>query len=194
MGSFHSPAVIPTFSHTSSSHSSFFFSSLILQAGDLTALDLRMLSSRTSTSPLLWTLPRAHHSSVTSLSCWASGTSTAPTTRIMLPMQTSVGGAGGGGASVSSSPAPSVHNGGGGSAVVPLQQLVVSGAKDGSIVVVDAQTGRIVSAMDKVRPLDAIPPTRECMHASYCTATSPIITYFLFTVLRCITWPLRTPL
>ena len=48
--------------------------------------------------------------------------------------------------STSSSPAPSVHGG----MVLPLQQLIVSGSKDGSVLVVDVQTGRVASAMDKV--------------------------------------------
>ncbi len=44
-----------------------------------------MISSRAP----LWTLHRAHHSPVSCLSCWASGTSTAPTARIsvQLPQQ-----------------------------------------------------------------------------------------------------------
>ncbi|GAX73065.1 hypothetical protein CEUSTIGMA_g518.t1 [Chlamydomonas eustigma] len=105
------------------------------EAGDLTALDLRMLSSRAP----LWSLPRAHHGPVTSVSCWASGTSTAPTTCISLPGNRA--GAAGlpTGASIS---APA--------AVVPLQQLMVSGSKDGSILVVDVQSGKVMDALDKV--------------------------------------------
>ncbi len=34
--------------------------------------------------------------------------------------------------------------------MLPLQQLLVSGSKDGSVLVVDALSGRVVSAMDKV--------------------------------------------
>ena len=110
-----------------------------------------MLSSRAP----LWSLPRAHqHGAVTSLSCWASGTSTAPTTRVLLPpslpptqqpqQQGGGGGFGAAAAGLGSSPAPAPVS-------VPLQQLLVSGSKDGSVLVVDVQSGKVVSAMDKVR-------------------------------------------
>jgi hypothetical protein len=105
------------------------------QTGDLTALDLRMLSSRAP----LWSLPRAHHGPVTSVSCWASGTSTAPTSCITLPGSKGVTGPAG--ASTSSTTA---------AAVVPLQQLMVSGSKDGSVLVVDIQSGKVMDALDKV--------------------------------------------
>ena len=108
-------------------------------SGDLTALDLRMLSSRAP----LWTLPRAHHgSAVTSLSCWASGTATAPTTRIKLAAPDSL----------QKTPGATAGSSGGGAAAaaVPLQQLLVSGAKDGSVFVVDVQSGKAVDVMDRV--------------------------------------------
>lgn len=87
-----------------------------------------MLNSRTP----LWSLPRAHHGQVMSLSCWASGTATAPTACVSMPLPATASGGG-------SSPLP-----------LPMQQLLVSGAKDGSVAVVDVASGRVVTMMHKV--------------------------------------------
>ena len=46
--------------------------------------------------------------------------------------------------------AVAVGSSGGAAATIPLQQLVVSGAKDGCMLVVDVLSGKVVNAMDKV--------------------------------------------
>ena len=97
-------------------------------AGDLHALDLRML-----TRPL-WSLSRAHQGSVQSLDTWASGTHSAPTASVLV--------------SGVSKPSPSRSGATTPPMVsIPLQSLLVSGGKDGSLVVVDVMSGRVVDAV-----------------------------------------------
>jgi hypothetical protein len=96
-------------------------------AGDLTALDLRML-----TRPL-WTVHKANHGSVQSVAAWASGSPVAPSSSVLAPgvSSPSRGGA--------TSAPPLVS--------VPLKSLLVSGGRDGSLAVVDVVSGRMVDAV-----------------------------------------------
>lgn len=96
------------------------------EAGDLTALDLRMLARP------VWILPRAHHGPVQSVAAWACGTQAAPSSSVLVP-------------GVSSSPSRGVPAPS--SVSVPLQSLLASGGKDGSLVVVDVASGRVVDAV-----------------------------------------------
>jgi hypothetical protein len=113
-----------------------------VSTGDISAADLRMLGSKLP----VWSLPRAQPGGGACLSMSAWGPDQDPwglvLNRPIAPIPPSLANQAPGGAAAAMTAAARPH--------VRLQDLVAVGGKEGGIVLVDAQAGTLVQAIDKV--------------------------------------------